>query len=164
MQLKTTSNLIFRKTGYLPAGSSTYEYFDLSEKEGKLVIIISNEESYNALAEALSNDFTPFAISAALGMPLPVNLANIPRGKDFGYEISCFDSHSKNWSTIFSWSRTIFEYRVIDLQQYPSFSWRVLVDNSFSILTGKTYTIEVYQVKEVEKSSKKSKNLLKKKR
>lgn len=143
----TLTHLVIDKTGHLSPLSDSWESFQITDPGGKLVIIVSNEQSYNALTDMMSGELVGLVTSMAFGIPLPVDLSGIEAGKDFGYQIHYWEPRTNAWCVLTSSTKTIFEHRVIDLDVHNYTNWSIHFDNTFSVMTPKNYKLQAYVVR-----------------
>jgi hypothetical protein len=148
MTKRDTVKGIFEKELHLSIGESAAESFNV-EDTGRMVIIVTNTESYNVLTSELGSAMTSLALSAATGLPLNLDLTEIRTGRDFGYHIQYWDPRRNEWTPFTSPTKTRFEYRIVDLHKYNFSNWAVMFDNTYSIMTSKDIRIEVYVVQSI---------------
>lgn len=137
---------LFDQLIYLPALQSESRGFDVPVGAGKLVLIVSNEASYNLLTSQLGSSLASIAMSSVSGKPVPIDLSAVRTGKDFGYSICWFNPATQGWLEFSPSTRIVCEHRSIDLAKYPYTRWGVVFDNTFSLATSKTVKLKVYAV------------------
>jgi hypothetical protein len=146
VRIDTLIESVLDKTCYLPAGEISFEQFTIPTSANKLVIIVSNEESYNALTTAVGSNLLSLVVQEAFGIPLPFDISSFKTGKNFGYSIDYFNPNLQIWSHINPETRTVLESRSIDLTKYKYENWKILLDNSFSIMTSKQVKLQIHTV------------------
>jgi len=148
-KIDTLIDPILDKSCYLEGGARpSPENFKVTTTVDKLVIIVTNEESFNALTSAVS--MFSFVADIATGVPISGAVSNIvstiPTGRDFGCRILYYNPSSQNVEEISPMTRTVFENRTIDIKKFNYYDWAVELDNSHDSMTSKQIRLQVYAV------------------
>lgn len=146
---KEITKKILEKEVHIGAGEKILENF-VVEDTGKIVIIVSNIESYNMLTSQLGGSLVSLVLSAATDGLFSVDLTKIPTGEDFGYYVQYWHPQRNKWLYYCTSSSTKFEYRVIDMSEYHFKSWCIWLDNSYSLFTSKDIRFEIYIVQSLD--------------